>query len=281
MVTVVTMVTWSHLVLHLSPFQGIKSHIDLLRFEDGIAILSLGSPCIMTFQKTTELVPKHAGGQDCVRDCDTAIASDLNHGCCRGKAGGEAGGGGRKGGVGERCEEAKDMENSGGVRGSEGGVEEGRRARERRCERDDERKRSRLGGVGALQKEVIHHCVGSNNHRCNVDGVEDRVRGDRCHQGQSGSWEGHATSACAVEKVHDDVSLTLLATDVTSSPECAVVATMPVLLGVGDLLIISGEARYDWSHGIHRGLEHQMWKGESVKCRKRMSLTLRRMCQQE
>ncbi len=37
------------------PGEGIKSHIDLMRFDDGIAIMSLGSPAMMTFTKTEAL----------------------------------------------------------------------------------------------------------------------------------------------------------------------------------------------------------------------------------
>lgn len=33
------------------PGEGITSHVDLLKFDDGIAVLSLGSPATMTFTK--------------------------------------------------------------------------------------------------------------------------------------------------------------------------------------------------------------------------------------
>ena len=33
------------------PGEGITSHVDLLKFDDGIALLSLGSPATMTFTK--------------------------------------------------------------------------------------------------------------------------------------------------------------------------------------------------------------------------------------
>ena len=35
------------------PGEGISSHVDLLKFDDGIAIISLGSPAIMTFTQTS------------------------------------------------------------------------------------------------------------------------------------------------------------------------------------------------------------------------------------
>lgn len=34
------------------PGEGISSHVDLLKFDDGIAIISLGSPATMTFTQT-------------------------------------------------------------------------------------------------------------------------------------------------------------------------------------------------------------------------------------
>ncbi|XP_010522779.1 PREDICTED: alkylated DNA repair protein alkB homolog 8 [Tarenaya hassleriana] len=33
------------------PGEGICAHVDLLRFEDGIAVVSLGSPCVMGFSR--------------------------------------------------------------------------------------------------------------------------------------------------------------------------------------------------------------------------------------
>lgn len=40
------------------PGEGISSHVDLLKFEDGIAIISLGSPATMTFTKIDTSVTK-------------------------------------------------------------------------------------------------------------------------------------------------------------------------------------------------------------------------------
>ena len=37
------------------PGEGIKSHIDLMKFDDGIAIMSLGSPATMTFTRAEAL----------------------------------------------------------------------------------------------------------------------------------------------------------------------------------------------------------------------------------
>ncbi len=39
------------------PGEGIKSHIDLMKFDDGIAIMSLGSPATMTFTRAEALRP--------------------------------------------------------------------------------------------------------------------------------------------------------------------------------------------------------------------------------
>lgn len=49
------------------PGEGIKSHIDLMKFDDGIAIMSLGSPAMMTFTKAeavgTAINPSDIGRQ--------------------------------------------------------------------------------------------------------------------------------------------------------------------------------------------------------------------------
>ena len=37
------------------PGEGIRSHIDLMKFDDGIAIMSLGSPATMTFTRAEAL----------------------------------------------------------------------------------------------------------------------------------------------------------------------------------------------------------------------------------
>ncbi|CAN0878036.1 Alkylated DNA repair protein ALKBH8 homolog [Linum grandiflorum] len=36
------------------PGEGICAHVDLMRFEDGIAIVSLESPCVMHFSRATQ-----------------------------------------------------------------------------------------------------------------------------------------------------------------------------------------------------------------------------------
>ena len=48
------------------PGEGIISHVDLLKFDDGIAILSLGAPATMTFTKAHEACyAEHADGPAC------------------------------------------------------------------------------------------------------------------------------------------------------------------------------------------------------------------------
>lgn len=43
------------------PGEGIKAHVDLLKFADGISIVSLGAPAVMTFTKVAML----ASGNTC------------------------------------------------------------------------------------------------------------------------------------------------------------------------------------------------------------------------
>lgn len=40
-----------------APSEGIRAHVDLLRFDDGIAILSLLSPCVMSFARASHPGP--------------------------------------------------------------------------------------------------------------------------------------------------------------------------------------------------------------------------------
>lgn len=53
---------------------------------------------------------------------------------------------------------------------------------------------------------------------------------------------------------------------------------IPVLLNAGDLLFLSGEARYNWLHEINRKPGHQIWDGKEIIQTKRISITLRRLC---
>mmetsp|Transcript_32014 Transcript_32014/g.76081 ORF Transcript_32014/g.76081 Transcript_32014/m.76081 type:complete len:244 (-) Transcript_32014:537-1268(-) len=55
-------------------------------------------------------------------------------------------------------------------------------------------------------------------------------------------------------------------------------STVPVLLEPGDLLLLQGEARYNWTHGIDAVTE-EVWDGRVVARELRMSITLRRLCQ--
>ena len=52
------------------PGEGIISHVDLLKFDDGIAILSLAAPATMTFTKAHEAgYAEHADGPACRQLC--------------------------------------------------------------------------------------------------------------------------------------------------------------------------------------------------------------------
>ena len=54
---------------------------------------------------------------------------------------------------------------------------------------------------------------------------------------------------------------------------------VPVLLTPGSLVLMSGEARYLWKHEINRKPGIQMWEGQELIQDRRISLTLRKLCQ--
>jgi len=54
---------------------------------------------------------------------------------------------------------------------------------------------------------------------------------------------------------------------------------IPVLLMPGDIILMSEEARYKWLHEINRKTGYQIWNGEEISQRRRISITLRRLCQ--
>ncbi|XVF21949.1 hypothetical protein REPUB_Repub12eG0133200 [Reevesia pubescens] len=57
------------------------------------------------------------------------------------------------------------------------------------------------------------------------------------------------------------------------------IINIPVLLTPGCLVLMSGEARYLWKHEINRKPGFQMWEGQELIQEKRISLTLRKLCQ--
>ena len=56
---------------------------------------------------------------------------------------------------------------------------------------------------------------------------------------------------------------------------------IPVYLTPGSLLLISGEARYQWQHEINRKPGFQIWDGQEIVQKRRTSITLRRLCTNE
>lgn len=53
-----------------------------------------------------------------------------------------------------------------------------------------------------------------------------------------------------------------------------------VLLSPGSLILMSGEARYQWKHEINRKENgFQVWQGEEISQKRRISITLRKLCQ--
>ncbi|GFP85610.1 uncharacterized protein p8a3.02c [Phtheirospermum japonicum] len=66
-----------------------------------------------------------------------------------------------------------------------------------------------------------------------------------------------------------------------SNKECVPSAKIPVLLPSGSLVLMWGEARYLWKHEINRKPGFQIWDGQKIDQKRRISLTLRRLCQTE
>nr|GFB22713.1 alkylated DNA repair protein AlkB homolog 8 [Tanacetum cinerariifolium] len=55
-------------------------------------------------------------------------------------------------------------------------------------------------------------------------------------------------------------------------------AKIPVYLSPGSLLLIFGEARYQWKHEINRKPGFQKWDGLDIDQQRRSSITLRKLC---
>ncbi|KAL6515990.1 hypothetical protein OROGR_019295 [Orobanche gracilis] len=58
-------------------------------------------------------------------------------------------------------------------------------------------------------------------------------------------------------------------------------AKTPVLLNPGSLVLMWGEARYLWKHEINRKPGFQVWQGLEINQKRRVSVTLRRLCRTE
>ncbi|KAM3248817.1 putative protein isoform X1 [Capsicum annuum] len=56
---------------------------------------------------------------------------------------------------------------------------------------------------------------------------------------------------------------------------------VPVLLTPGCLILMWGEARYLWKHEINRKPGIQIWEGQEIDQKRRISVTLRKLCQTE
>ncbi|CAH2071952.1 unnamed protein product [Thlaspi arvense] len=53
-----------------------------------------------------------------------------------------------------------------------------------------------------------------------------------------------------------------------------------VLLSPGSLILMSGDARYRWKHEINRKqIGFQVWEGKEIDQKRRISITLRKLCQ--
>lgn len=55
-------------------------------------------------------------------------------------------------------------------------------------------------------------------------------------------------------------------------------AKIPVLLTAGCVVLMWGEARFQWKHEINRKPGFQNWQGQEINQKRRTSVTLRRLC---
>ena len=56
---------------------------------------------------------------------------------------------------------------------------------------------------------------------------------------------------------------------------------IPVYLTPGSLVLMSEEARYCWKHEINRKPGFQIWEGQELNQKRRISVTLRKLCKVE
>uniref|UniRef100_A0A7N0UIR7 Fe2OG dioxygenase domain-containing protein n=1 Tax=Kalanchoe fedtschenkoi TaxID=63787 RepID=A0A7N0UIR7_KALFE len=59
---------------------------------------------------------------------------------------------------------------------------------------------------------------------------------------------------------------------------CLSETKIPVHLTPGSLVLLSGEARYHWKHEINREPGFQIWNGREISQKRRISITLRKLC---
>lgn len=52
---------------------------------------------------------------------------------------------------------------------------------------------------------------------------------------------------------------------------------VPIHLTPGSLVLMSGEARYEWKHEINRKSGFQTWEGREIEQEMRTSVTLRKL----
>lgn len=74
-------------------------------------------------------------------------------------------------------------------------------------------------------------------------------------------------------------SLSLAASCVMVFKHLQTVAAVPVLLEPGSLLVMRGEARYQWKHGIP-SRKADLYEGRTIQRLRRVSITLRTIATQ-
>ncbi|KAG9444568.1 hypothetical protein H6P81_015908 [Aristolochia fimbriata] len=86
-------------------------------------------------------------------------------------------------------------------------------------------------------------------------------------------------SACVMHFTQVDGGGDCVDENVQKLKEDRPIQKVPVLLSPGTLVLMSGEARYNWKHEINRKQGFQVWDGVELEQEKRTSVTLRKLCQ--
>lgn len=156
--------------------EGIKAHVDLLKFDDGIAVVSLAAPAVMTFTKAEAEPPN-------------------------------------------KC----------------------------------------------------HACVQT------LQPSESRAEGSACISPESSESKANQSAGVSHTLPCVSSSIPAHATTESSIPQQSCSCSCDVLLEPGDLLLLHGEARYDWKHGIQSQTYHSHKLTEKHQSACRVSLTFRRL----
>lgn len=332
------------------PGEGISSHVDLLRFEDGIAIVSLLSSCVMTFKKTEDLrfTEKHMSVKVSVNGNGTEVNSSFSCDCGaqgkdkkdedesvnsireKDKISYECGslsciqGKGRKDenlsfvkSEGDSSlEKDKDcgfLSHTGEDRNVFGGLKEEKvdgvvRSGEYLSHKNVFSQKSNL--ADGIEMSLFSNCYMEKEEVLEQEVLEQEVLEQEVFEDEGTNFRncrdlGSNNGFCESNLSDPKTPKTIIECRESKNTENSYILSeniidksinfeekrgekreremesleveIPVLLNPGDLLILCGEARYSWTHGIYRDKEHQIWEGCELIQKKRVSITLRKM----